>query len=140
MERSIQHLILHGSITLIVGFLCGVPFGFAITRKAELSKINAWRVAHSALVLGAIMMFSVAGVMPKTIMSDFWAKILTVCFVISAYAFIVALPYGAAIGERGLRNAPGPARIVFYGNTVAAIGSTLGAAILLAASLTSVLT
>ncbi len=55
---------------------------------------------------------------------------MVLSFVISTYGFIIALPYGASIGERGLQNTGGKPKIVYIGNMVGAVGSSIGGVVL----------
>ena len=132
MEDPGQHLILHGSICLLIGLVCGAPMGSAINQNKGSETINAWRVAHLSLTLGGIMLFSLASIIPRLALSDFWLVFFSWSFIISTYGFIVALPYGAIIGERGLTTTAGKGNIVRLGNLVGAGGSVVGALILLA--------
>ncbi len=130
MADPAQHLILHGSITLLVGLICGWPMGRAIVRGAQASTITAWRVAHSGLALGGTLLFAVGAILPIVALAPIWATILAWAFILSAYGFVVALPYGAYIGERGLQPTSGSGSIVYWGNMVGALGSLIGAIIL----------
>ena len=129
-----QQLIFHGSIALMVGLLSGVPMGRAIVTRADPSKVTAWRVAHSGLVMGAVMLFAVAANVPRLHLSPLWTAVMAWSFIASTYGFIVALPYGAYVGERGLRNTAGKGKIVYLGNMVGAIGSLVGGIILVVGS------
>lgn len=108
--------------------------GRAVNRGADPSTVNAWRVAHSGLVMGAVLLLSVSAVLPKIALSPFWEAFLAWSFIASAYGFIVALPYGAAIGERGLRDVAGRGRVVYVGNVIGAAGSLAGGFVLTAGS------
>ena len=63
METSARYLLFHGSIILLVGFLCGIPYGIAITRKKGDEVLRAWRLAHSALSLGGTTMIAMAAIL-----------------------------------------------------------------------------
>jgi hypothetical protein len=134
MNAPVQQLIFHDSIALIVGLLSGAPMGRAIVNRAEPSRVMAWRVAHSGLVMGAVLLFAVAAILPRLHLSEFWAAVMAWAFIASAYGFIVALPYGASVGERGLQNIAGRGRVVYLGNMVGAIGSLIGGFILVVGS------
>ena len=41
-----KQLIFHGSIILLVGLLCGAPYGRAIVRCKLEATVQAWRLAH----------------------------------------------------------------------------------------------
>lgn len=113
--------------------------GSAIKRNAEPLKINSWRVAHLGLSLGGVMLFAVAAVLPLTGLSALWAAILATAFIVSTYGFIIALPYGAYVGERGLENVVGKGRIVYVGNIIGAGGSLIGGILLVVGSFMALL-
>ena len=58
MEAVARNLVFHGAIVLIIGLMCGMPYGKAINRKASEHTVQAWRIAHLALPIGAILIFS----------------------------------------------------------------------------------
>lgn len=58
-------------------------------------------------------------------------------FIVTAYSSMVALTYGAMIGERGLNYERGRGRVVFVGNT--AVGSLIGGVTILVESIISAL-
>ncbi len=84
--------------------------------------------------MGAVMLFAVAAILPNTHLSSFWAMMLAWSFILSAYGSIVALPYGAMIGERGLKMTRGRGQIVYVGNVIGATGSVAGGIILVVGS------
>jgi len=139
MDDAGLHLILHGSIALLVGLICGAPMGSAINQNKSPEIINAWRVAHLSLTLGGILLFALASVLPRVTLSEFWLAACAWSFIISTYAFIVAVPYGAFIGERGLTTTSGKGNIVRYGNLIGAGGSIIGTLVLLAGALLALL-
>lgn len=139
MTDPAQHLILHGSICLLIGLICGAPMGSAINRNKAPEIIHGWRIAHLSLSLGGIMLFSIAAITKDLVLSSFWLSLLTWSLIISIYGFLVALPYGATIGERGLTATTGKRNIVRFGNLIGAAGSTIGAIIIVAGALLAVL-
>jgi len=52
-------------------------------------------------------------------------------FVASVYGFIVALPPGAVIRQRGLQSGAGIAQLVYVGNLIGAAGALIGTIALL---------
>lgn len=46
-ERSRAQILLHGAIVLLVGLLCGIPFGVGVGNAWSEDAVRAWRVAHS---------------------------------------------------------------------------------------------
>ncbi len=104
--------------------------GRAINRSAEASKIDAWRLAHGGLVLGGIMLFAISSIFTRLDLTPILGKLLVWSFIVSTYGFIIALPYGASIGERGLQNTSGKPKVVYIGNMVGAVGSSIGGVVL----------
>src|SRR5437867_2693926 len=49
-------LVFSGFITLLIGLLCGRPLVVAINRNQGEDKIRGWRVAHSSMIMGGIML------------------------------------------------------------------------------------
>ncbi len=131
MDDPAQHLILHGSICLLIGLICGAPMGSAINQNKSPEVVNAWRVAHLSLTLGGILLFALASIIERLVLPELWLTLLAWSFIISTYGFIVAVPYGAMIGERGLASTVGKGNVVRFGNLIGAVGSTIGAVIVL---------
>ncbi len=125
--RLQRQLLLHGSIVLLVGLLSGAGFAEAITGAQGEHAERAWRVAHTGLSLGGALFIAIAMALPTLVLSERVASLLTWSLVASGYGFAVALPFGAAIGMRGLEPV-GPASnlVVFIGNTVGSLGSLVG--------------
>ena len=125
--RLQRQLLLHGSIVLLVGLLSGAGFAEAITGAQGEHAERAWRVAHTGLSLGGALFIAVAMALPTLLLSERVASLLTWSLVASGYGFAVALPFGAAIGMRGLEPV-GPASnlVVFIGNTIGSLGSLVG--------------
>lgn len=59
MHASARQLIFHAAVVLLIGLLCGAPYGRAITRGLPTTVAAAWRLAHGSLPLGAAVMFGV---------------------------------------------------------------------------------
>ena len=130
MEYAKQ-LVLHGAIILLVGFLCGAPLGSAAVRGKE-EAVRAWRVAHSSLILGGVLLLALAGVISHLSLSAFGLALLVWTFVASSYVFAVVLPLAARYGHRGLTSAPPFLnRIIYLGNMVGAGGLLIGVIVLL---------
>lgn len=131
MNQASQHLAFHGTIVLLFALLLGVPYARAIKSNASDQVINSWRVAHQSLSLGAALMFSVAAVLPMVTKSEPLACAVSLCLIVSSYAFCVATPLAAITKDRGLvAGAKGLARLVYLGNMVGALSSLVGAFIL----------
>src|SRR5258706_5060804 len=117
-------LILHGGIILLAGLLSGIPFGRAIVRGKSEAVVRAWRIAHSGLTMGGILLLVVALIMPQLQLSASARAILVWAFVASGYGFAIALPLGAHYGHRGLTSDPPFLnQFVYSGNMIGVAGS-----------------
>jgi hypothetical protein len=135
MEASAKHLLFHGAVILLIALLAGIPYAKSILKKEADNIIFAWRVAHSALTMGAILMFSLVPILSLLEASVSVKRIIALLFIISAYSFSFALYLGPITGYRGLENdEPFLAKLVYFGNYLGVITSLLGALILLYAS------
>lgn len=135
MEEPARHLLFHGAIILLLALLAGIPYGRAILKKKADSIIFAWRVAHSALTIGAILMFSLVPIlsMLNVNLKVMWS--IAVLFIVSGYAFSLALYLSPTVGHRGLSyRGPFPAKLVYFGNSIGALTSLLGTLVLLYAA------
>lgn len=138
MQEPARHLIFHASVMLLVGLICGAPYGRAINRGADPGTVHAWRVAHASLPMGAALMIAIAAVQGSFKTSSLMAWSMTYAFVVSGYAFCISLPLAAVVGHRGLSNeGPPAARAVYAGNLVGAWGSMIGALLLVHAAFVS---
>lgn len=126
-----KQLILHGTVVLLIGFLCGAPLGSASARgKEEIAR--AWRVAHSSLIAGGVLLLALAGVISHLTLSPWALASLVWSFVASSYVFAVVLPVAARYGHRGLTSAPPFLnRLIYMGNMAGASGLLLGVVVLL---------
>ena len=127
-------LIFHGSVILLAGLLCGAPMGRSINAGKTDDVVRGWRVAHSGLIIGALLLFCVALLLPIVTLSDLYDRLMAGTFVVSAYGFLIALPLGAAIRQRGLSSTRGAGQIVYVGNATGAIGSLIGGGMLMIAT------
>lgn len=126
-----NQLIFHGAVILLVGFLCGAPLGSAAVRGNE-EAVRAWRVAHSSLILGGVLLLALAGVVSNLQLSPLGLSVLVWAFVVSSYVFAVVLPLAARYGHRGLTSAPPFLnRVIYIGNMAGAGGLLLGALVFL---------
>lgn len=127
-----KQLILHGGIILLVGLLSGAPFGRAIVHGKSEATVRAWRVAHSGLAMGGVLLLALALVVPQLQLSASALAVLVWAFIASGYGFAVALPLGAHYGHRGLTSGPPFLnRVVYFGNMIGVAGSLVGTLILL---------
>jgi hypothetical protein len=127
----VKQLVFHGAVILFIGFLCGAPLGSAIVRKKPEETVRAWRVAHTSLVAGGMLLLIVAGIVDRLRM-DAWSMIAMVCaFVAGGYAFVISLPLAAWSARRGLTpTAPMANRVVYVGNVFGALALLAGGALL----------
>lgn len=131
MEPIARTLVFHAAVVLIIGLLCGMPYGRAINRKASEQIVHAWRVAHLALPIGAILMLAIAGVLTPLAVTDWMKRIIALSLIFSSYAFCFSLLLAPLVGHRGLSSkGPFAAKLVFLGNTLGA-GSSMFAAVAL---------
>lgn len=138
MEPVARHLIFHAAIVLTIGLLCGMPYGRAINRKAPEHTVHAWRIAHLALPIGAILMLAIAPVLTPFAVSDGLKWFIALSLIVSSYAFCFALPLSAWVGHRGLSSqGPLKAKLVYLGNMLGAASSMLAAVALLYAAYVS---
>ena len=138
MEAAARNLVFHGVIVLIIGLMCGMPYGKAINRKASEATVQAWRLAHQAIPIGAILMFAVAAILTPFAVTATLKWVIAVSLIISAYAFAFALPLAAVVGHRGLSSkGPVAAKLVYLGNSAGAFFSMLAALVLLYAGFVS---
>ena len=102
MEPSSRYLVFHGTIVLLIGLLCGAPYGRAINGGTAGHIVYSWRVAHLSLPIGAILMFAVAMLLGSFAVPGEIKQLIANLLIVSGYSFSVALPLGAMVGERGL--------------------------------------
>jgi hypothetical protein len=134
MDPYSRQLVFHGTVVLLVGLLCGAPYGRAVNRNAPEQIVNSWRVAHGSLPLGAALMFGVAGVLAH-LRGGALKWVIALSFIVSSYAFCFSLPLAAVVGHRGLSSGgPATAKLVYAGNLVGALSSLVAAAALLYAA------
>lgn len=138
MPASAQHLAFHGTIVLLIGLVCGAPYGRAILGKAPAHIIHSWRVAHASLPIGAILMFSVATLLQSFSATPMVNWSIAALLIASSYAFCFALPLAALTGHRGLAlHGPIQARLVYFGNATGALTSLLASILLVYAAAVS---
>jgi hypothetical protein len=125
-------ILLHGLVVLLVGLLCGVPYGQAITHHWGDEAVRGWRFAHFGLVVAGIWLMVVAGISHLLTLSGRSVALLFYSLAGSAYGFTVALVVAAIGGVRGLEPA-GPTLnvIAFVANCVGASASLVSVCVLL---------
>ena len=138
MDTYSRQLVFHGAVVLLIGLLCGAPYGRAVNRKAPEHIVHSWRVAHASIPLGAALMFGVAAVLSDLQGGASLKWVVAVFFIVSSYAFCFSLPLAAVVGHRGLSSrGPTSAKVVYVGNMVGAASSLVAAAVLLYAAYVS---
>ncbi len=125
-SQSIQSLMVHGSIVLLIGLLSGLPFWLAIIGKKSGEVIRAWRVAHTTLIACGLTMLVIGLINPHLTLSIELRSILVWALILSGYSFVFALVLGAATGYRALTPKPvGFNTLLFIGHLIGACGSIL---------------
>src|ERR1700722_4525184 len=138
MEPSSRYLVFHGTIILLIGLLCGAPYGRAINRRVADHIVHSWRVAHLSLPIGAILMFAVAMLMASFTVASQIKQLIANLLIVSGYSFCVALPLAAMVGEPGLSHRGSlQAKTVFAGNLLGAVTSLLASLALVYAAFES---
>jgi len=132
MNEVMGQLIFHGSIALLLGLIAGVPYGRAILEKKDEKIVHMWRLAHMSLPIGAILLFAIASFVSSLDINDQHKWIIAILFIVSVYAFAVAMFLGASIGgERGLTSrGPLLAKLVYLANVVGALTSFIASVLL----------
>ena len=126
-----KQCLLHGAVVLFVGLLCGAPMGSAIARNKPEPTVRGWRVAHSSLVAGGILLLAIAGVVSRLALPPAALVALVASFIAGSYAFCISLPLGAHLGVRGLsRDGSVLGGFVYVTNIVGVAGLLLGGILL----------
>ena len=124
---------------MVIGLLCGVPYGQAITHGWGDDAVRAWRFTHLGLAVGGIWLIAVAGVCHLLILNARMVSVFLWSFVVSAYGFTVALVLAAVAGVRGLEpTGPFANFVVFVANTIGALGALVGVTLMVAGTLVAV--
>jgi hypothetical protein len=124
------YLLFNGSLVILAGLLLGFPLRYAIVKKKG-EIVNAWRVAHSVLIMDGLMMLIIGGlIIPYLILDELAVWVLMWALVISGYGFVVAFTIGVWKGIRGLTAKPyGLNTILFGAHILGALGSLVGISI-----------
>lgn len=121
---------------MLAARMAGVKEG-VISRRIQVNNrgedtVRAWRVAHSGLVMVGIMMLAIAAAIPYLRTGNLTRWVIVWSYVISGYAFIIALLLGAWKGHRGLNpRPPFLNRIVYGGNMIGTLGVLMGTLIVI---------
>lgn len=130
MDIQSKYLAFHGTIVLLIGLLCGYPYGLAINKKDE-ELARAWKLAHGSLVLGGTMSLAIAACMSVIQMTELYKNIVSISFIISGYSFSVSLLLEPIWKVRGLKWSKKSEfkeknNVVFVFNTLGALTSLTG--------------
>lgn len=135
MDIQARYLVFHSVVVLLIGLLVGAPYGRAINRNAPPRVVNAWRLAHGALPIGAALGLAIGAVLSSLNAGALLKSLIACSWVVSNYAFCFSLPLAALVGQRGLtRDSPRSNQLVFLGNVVGAGASLIGTLALLYAA------
>lgn len=135
MNTASHQLAFHGAIILLYGLLTGIPYGRSVVRKATDHIVHAWRLIHSALSIGAVLMFSIAALLPAFNVSDPIKQLIALSLIATAYFLGIAMTLGALTGERGLSSrGSSRGKAVYAFNALGAFASLIGAVALVYAT------
>jgi len=130
IESSTLTLILHGSIVVLAGLLSGFPLRDAILNGKK--NVNAWRVAHSVMVMDGMWMLIVGIVVPHLALDRLAGRVLVCSLVTAGYGFVAAFTIGAWRGVRGLKAKPwGLNTLLFGAHSIGVVGSLAGTIVVL---------
>jgi hypothetical protein len=134
IRQPTAYLLLNGSIVILAGLLTCFPLKSAILRKRE--NLNAWRIAHSVLVMDGLFMLIVGMILPHLPLEGDAASILVWSLTLSGYGFVAAFTLGALKRIRGLTVKPyGLNTVLFAAHSIGTAGSLVGASIMIYGSL-----
>jgi hypothetical protein len=134
IRQPIAYLLLNGSIVILVGLLNGLPLKAAIVKQRE--NVNAWRVAHSVLVMDGLLMLIVGITVPHLFLDGCAVWVLVWSLIAAGYGFVAAFSLGALKGIRGLTVKPyGLNTVLFAAHLIGAAGSLVGVMIMTYGSL-----
>ncbi len=126
-----QRLLFHGAVVLLIGLVAGLPLAAAITDGWGDESIHAWRVAHTGLVGGGVVLIAIAGALRNVRLGASAGAWLVRSLIGSVYAGVFALGLGPILGVRGLEPVPPLGNIlVFAANAVLALGSLIATVLL----------
>ncbi|PHQ82269.1 MAG: hypothetical protein COB66_00600 [Coxiella sp. (in: Bacteria)] len=132
MEQSARYLVFNGIIMLLAGLLAGIPYGTAITKKSDRRLIEAWRVTHLSLPVGATLMLAIAALFPSLVITVSFKWWIAILYIVSAYGFMLSMLLGPPLGHRGLSPKGSPlAKLVYTGNMIGSVFSLFGTIALL---------
>jgi hypothetical protein len=125
-----RRVLFHGAILLLVGMLYGIPFAEVLVDGGDVAA-RPWRVAHTGLVAGAVLLIAVSAAMPHVMLGPRGTSWLVGSLVLTAYGAIVGLGLPPLAGVRGLAPEGPPLNLVaFAGNLVVGVGSLVAGVLL----------
>ncbi|NIG52989.1 hypothetical protein [Chitinophaga sp. Cy-1792] len=106
-------LLFHGFLTILIGNLSGIGYSKAI--RKVIANESAWKLMHSASVMGGIMLLAFAPFF-NGLTADFnYAVYLLYSIIISNYCFAAGMLLAAFTGARGIdKKAPGSNNKIVY--------------------------
>jgi hypothetical protein len=131
MTEVEELLLLNGAIVLLIGLVAGVPYARVLDRNSAGAE-RAWRVAHSGLTMGGTLLIALSAAMSRIELGDTTEALVAYSFIVSGYAFAVALPFAGWLARRATLSSPATAssRLVTIGNLIGAVTSLIGAVVL----------
>jgi len=120
-------VVLHGSIVLLVGLLCGLP---TVTEVMGGDAQRFWHTAHEALIMMGVWMLAMSSVVPVLVLERREASVLFASLLAMGYGFVAALIIGGAAGVSPFVPGPTPAAFsAFLAAVVGILGAVLSAAL-----------
>jgi hypothetical protein len=140
MDDFASHaLVLAGLVTLLIGLWTGFPLRRAVNQQRSEDFIRGWRVAHSSIIVGGIMLLALVPALPLLALPRLVETLVVGLLAISTGAFCFALILGAMHEHRGLQKTAGAlASSIYYGNVVGAILSLIALSIVLFGSVVAI--
>jgi hypothetical protein len=132
VRRAQLRILFHGLVILLVGLLCGFPYGRAIRLQWGEEAVRAWRLAHFGLVVAGLWLMVVAGVSHLLVLTTRTIALLLYSLLTSAYGVTIATLIEAVGGVRGLEPAsPGLNVVAFLFNVIGAVAALVWIAVMI---------
>lgn len=129
-ERMQMHAIFHGAVVLLIGNLCGIPYGDAIGRTLSEDVIRAWRVAHTGGVTGGLSLVVLGAALHRLDLGGLSLRLVVWSFVSGTYGITLGFLIAAVAGVRGI-NPGGPVlnSVLHVAYLAGAVGVLVGSAV-----------
>jgi hypothetical protein len=101
-RRAATLLALHGLVVLLLGLLCGIPYGSAIVGGFGDEAVRAWNLAHLEGLENGILVLALAGASGFLELRSGEERVVLWSAVLAAYGNVVGAIVGALSGQRGL--------------------------------------